>query len=392
MVRVRPVSGALSFDRTILSSPFSNRGGGIKGGVILVCLLAALVFCNSPGHQNTNKDHGTVLQTRTLPKQSSTKSSLATFEAHGNNGTIPAPTTTASLDNKRQNHTFFYVHVGKAAGSTIGDHIRNACVRRPRDKFRNKCLQAIADSGNEMVISNRTIGLIHQTVWNPHHAMQRATAFLWSLRDPVDRLASAFYFGHVLNRHGSCQRTVARRNMEEQHVFYCTCFRTIQDLVRLLANHSLDKRVTAPVSHNEYSCLRLAQWRVRGTPNDHNHMGRNYQLYYNETVAQYPQKDIIVIRAEHLWPDLQQLEDWLGGHAVVGPDTHRSETHGSEDYLIKTKLTDPHLRQTLCCEIAADIRIYQQLIQRAVNLQEWQKQESLSELARNCRLDVCPLR
>ena len=113
----------------------------------------------------------------------------------------------------------------------------------------------------------------------------------------------------------------------------------------------------------------------------------NYQ-FYNNFLSKYPTKPIFAVRTEHLWNDLQQLEYILGGNATVNSNLYESTTHGSEKYRYKKELTVEET-QILCCLIIEEVEIYVKLIQRAINLNDVQRNESLHALNERCDRDLC---
>ena len=291
------------------------------------------------------------------------------------------------LDPMRENRTFFFVHLGKAAGTTIYQATttpRSYCLERGNPKKRKTCLKSIKnDTRDEMVISSRIVGSIHNRVQGLH-LMRRAGAFLWPVRDPFDRITSAFYMQHPENGKG-CQR--AQKN--ERYILGCLCFQHVQDLVLELSSPNETKRVVSPATNDTLSCRQIAQEALTQNNQRWGHLSMNFGYYYDRTIAKYPRKDVVVLRTEHLWDDLQQLEYWMGGNASVGPSTRNTVSHGSETYRLKSKLTDVKLLQSLCCIIELEAKLYIEIIQRAINLHAWQKQESLEAFSERCNLDLC---
>ena len=218
--------------------------------------------------------------------------------------------------------------------------------------------------------------------------MADAGAFLWPVRDPIDRLVSAFYFQHSKNNPGGCPR---ERYMEHVLLF-CHCFTHITDLVAQLeiSNVNDTKHFVHPVTNQTTSCQDVARQALTERHTKRwGHFSMNYQYYHDRTIGKFPHKDVVVVRTEHLWHDLQQVEYWMGGNATVGPETRGVVSHGSEQFALKGQLTDPQQVQLLCCVVQAEVRLYVQILQRAVNLKQGEKQESIQALAQRCNLDLC---
>jgi len=122
------------------------------------------------------------------------------------------------------------------------------------------------------------------------------------------------------------------------------------------------------------------------------HISLNYGFYYRRTFLKYPEKDVVVVRTEHLFDDLQNIEYLLGGTALVqGSVTgHESRDWGSTKYVSSGKITDPKDLQVLCCAIESEARIYIELLERASNLSEDEKKESLEAFEDRCNVNQCP--
>jgi hypothetical protein len=110
----------------------------------------------------------------------------------------------------------------------------------------------------------------------------------------------------------------------------------------------------------------------------------NYFYYVNQTIAQFPERKILIIRQEAIWADLRSVEGYLGGDPrrkfeEEGPVI----THGSERFRYRARL-DPTLVSRLCCAIPKEISTYMHLVKQAVNLEVRQKEYSLKALFQRC--------
>ena len=291
------------------------------------------------------------------------------------------------LDPKRQNRTFFFVHLGKAGGSTLTLNVRTLCNQKRNKRERRNCAKRIDSSDNEMILSRRIIGRMHDTVWNPKSAMKRATSWLWVVRDPFDRLSSAFYAQHVENSRSRCDHPSRRK--DQGYEFYCLCFRHVQDWITELASPN-ETMAVLPNSNKTVSCTELGRNMILGINRVRRaHVNMNFGYYKKQSMNLFPSKEVAVVRTEHMWDDLQQIEHWLGGNASVNASTQVTDTHGSEKFALKSKISDPQTLQFLCCFIQSEAKIYVELIRKAVNLLDWQKNESLTAFSKRCNLDLC---
>lgn len=101
-----------------------------------------------------------------------------------------------------------------------------------------------------------------------------------------------------------------------------------------------------------------------------NHFQFNYEHYWKYAIGQSPDRSVAVVRMEHMWDDISLLDQHLGGTGNFGTDggSNISDTN----------------RIFLCCLIAREIDIYQQLILKAWNLHANQKRDSLTDMFNQC--------
>ena len=263
--------------------------------------------------------------------------------------------------------------------------------------------------------------------------MTKSTAFLVPLRDPIDRLVSAFNYHHPENseRNIECDNIQIKKFTNwVSKSFYCQCFDTVNDLVNVFMEDGVSSKYIEKFKKptEKVSCLEIAERVLMGKslykpyPEDENenqkvpglkdyqqfdlelilkqkgtytigHITNNYGFYYRRTFLKYPDKDIVTIRTDHMWEDLQNLEYKLGGTALVKGEAtgHASVTHGSSTYVTSEKITDPKGLQTICCVISSEAKIYVELLERAINLSDEQKKESITAFQKRCNLDLCSI-
>jgi hypothetical protein len=161
------------------------------------------------------------------------------------------------------------------------------------------------------------------------------------------------------------------------------CFPTAQHLAQMLAanltdgEHSQEEAKTARCRQKGLAVLRGLGGTATNT-----HLKYNYQTYYEYTLSHYPKKEVFVIRTEHLWDDMSRLDRLLGGSGQFDQSGHKFD-HGSEKFAIKSKLS-PDEKKIFCQILSPEIAIYKDLILRASNLEEWEKDESLNQLKEDC--------
>jgi hypothetical protein len=111
------------------------------------------------------------------------------------------------------------------------------------------------------------------------------------------------------------------------------------------------------------------------------HFEFNYEHYWKYSVGQRPDHAIAVVRMEHMWDDIIQLDQLFGGTGNFGTYQEVKITHRSEKnaVFLSTDISDTNTI-FLCCLIAREIEIYQQLILKAWNLDAIQKRKYILEL------------
>ena len=105
-------------------------------------------------------------------------------------------------------------------------------------------------------------------------------------------------------------------------------------------------------------------------------------------MGQRPDHAIAVVRMEHMWDDIIQLDQLFGGTGNFGTFQEVKITHRSEKnaVFLSTDISDTNTI-FLCCLIAREIEIYQQLILKAWNLDAIQKRKSLNNLLDRCLIE-----
>jgi hypothetical protein len=228
-----------------------------------------------------------------------------------------------------------------------------------------------------------TIGYLHCDKLRPKGSHQNATAYLFSLRDPIDRVVSWFQYMHPENclpdfPSGACN--LKKGNNSWGFTFYQVCFPDVNTMFRSLQT---------PLLVGSTNCSKIALDTVKGNGPEgpSNHIYFNYFKYANRTSMLYPKRDIVVVRKENLWNDLKHLEELLGGNPSRLFETEGPViTHGSEKFAYKATL-DPRFIPPMCCAIADEISIYAKLLARAKNLDGASKMSSIQSLLSKCHVE-----
>ena len=348
-----------------------------------------------------------------------------------------------------------FVHVGKTGGTTIGSFLRVTCEARTKAASRDYCLQEWrakhtlengTNTTDESQVSQHTFGVVHGTQSyphaNPHQVLQEATHVMISLRNPIERVVSWFYYMHPLNCYdgsnndasdnaSNTPRTrqpftlpdkacITKRHLTQSttsraYLFYQTCFPTINDFahaVVVVGTHPHGQ----PDDNIDKQCRQLAQETLAGDggPNGlAGHLWANYTYYYHqlllwlgESMSHHViQKPLLVVRTDHLYEDLQRIDQQvLHGKGQVfawqqqqqqqqqrrggNSPTTTSSSSSSASIQIPAYHKDvlsPNGYTNLCCALQDELQVYQQFLQAAINLSPEQQQTTLvEELLETC--------
>ena len=298
------------------------------------------------------------------------------------------------------------VHVGKAGGVSL----RRLTVIFCKLFFRKK---RWADTREERIKAciekhfpdSRTI-LSHQTQHYFHieeydvEAMEASTSFLVTLRNPVDRIISTYRYSHPGNCNDDNRDQVWRpRGCEAekhknktgliQNDIHFKCFKSpaMEDFAQALMKPWKQSSFWSDLSLKERRhCRYLAREMVQGygTYGSAPHMLYNYFYYAQRSIWKYPEKEVFAIRTEHEWDDTVALDHLLGGNANFVQN--RDVSHGSEGYAPSPLSTQAY--QKLCCALESEIEIYQDILERAINLDFRAKEEDLDSIREKCGIQT----
>jgi hypothetical protein len=161
--------------------------------------------------------------------------------------------------------------------------------------------------------------------------------------------------------------------MEQKRTEFYNCFHTAEDL-----GQSLRKKSNTTTTE----CRVKAVQALDGNMDFPSHLHYNYEYYVNMTLSTYPQKEVFVVRTEHLWDDLSELDMMVGGSGPLSRAGSKYD-HGSSVYKVRSKLSNQG-KQLLCYGLRKEIQIYKDLIQRAVNLDDSEKKDAIDAVDKDC--------
>ena len=227
------------------------------------------------------------------------------------------------------------------------------------------------------VLSHFHLGSPKFTAEEKAWLLNNTNVFLYTIRDPIDRIVSAFYY------HKNEFATLSKKidGFTKGKEFHINCFPgDIGDMINALRYSGNETSIT--------KCKRLAEQVMKGQNSAGvSHFKYNYQYYQNYTLGKQPNHSIAVIRMENMWDDVIKLDRMLGGAGNDVKGIGTQHTHGSERYSSSSNKTLSFANTLyLCCLMYKEIDVYQTLVLRASNLNATQKEETLSKLLDHCHV------
>eukprot|EP00934_Nitzschia_sp_Nitz4_P006324 Nitzschia sp. Nitz4//scaffold224_size33420//73//1137//NITZ4_007885-RA/size33420-processed-gene-0.34-mRNA-1//-1//CDS//3329542635//6314//frame0 len=295
-----------------------------------------------------------------------------------------------------------YVHVGQTGGSSLNTVLRSNCewFQNPRTteqcysnlgwmtKFDNGTIRR-NDRTNEPLLSRLTRASVHMHVPTPpmEAELANATHFVVSVRNPLERVVSVFHADHPSNQ--DTYKDVKDKDLPKPlRDFYVECFPTIEELVRRMWTWTQKDSLSLAKAQQE-TCYQRGDRAFAGGESqyaDSSPWGyNNYQFYGDISFLKYPAVKILVLRTESLWEDTKNLDLWLGGdgNLGVGKESVLETSGGSESFTVKSELTSEWTKK-LCCLMAHEIQLYEDLIRHSLNLMDSEKAETLTVVYEQC--------
>ena len=226
---------------------------------------------------------------------------------------------------------------------------------------------------------------------------QHTNTFLFNARDPIDRLVSTYNYQR---RHVDMQKV--NITMYPLHsIFFNQCFPDgFDNLIDVIKNNSIVPTEFAIDILNDglnettiSSCKQIGLSVIGGNQkikgiwlNTGGHFQYNYQYYTNYSINSEwgANHSIAVVRTEHMWDDVKQLDILLGGSGNFTMDGTK-KTHGSEKYKYSSDISTSNVNY-LCCFLYKEMESYQYMILNAFNLMNVQKVETLMNLYQHCQI------
>lgn len=234
--------------------------------------------------------------------------------------------------NPAKKRQIFFVHVGKTGGETIRGIFKSACKYRLNRQRRGNCYRFF-ENHNKTGLSLQTFGFIHCKDVAPQNGPKEATTFLWSIRNPMDRISSWFDYSNPAN-----YPTRGEKISGWAYDFYRLCYKDADAFARSLGKQQTLDHVPVNSTTGE-SCSQLSWGGVNGKASFHaGHLHYDYRFYADPTTNRFPGKEVMAVRTEYMWDDLQNIEHMLNG-GVINKEEYATVDHGSGSFTKKSKLS-----------------------------------------------------
>jgi hypothetical protein len=371
MFRIRPssawaISLAFWFVSNLRSIFISHQSGGLQTSHTLVSLEKSKHRSISPKILLSNEMASEYLTNNTEP-------------AVALNGIIKG-------FHQPEPRSMLFVHVGKTGGETVKGLLRVTCDVKQTRTSKMDCTNKL-EARNETQLSKRTQAYFHCDKILPRQvSVDSITSFLFSLRNPVDRVESWFRYMKPTNCLGGkyyhsppCRTKRARVGWAFD--FFHLCFPDVEDFAKGLWHPA----VAATITTTGKSCTDLAWMALtaRAPAGPSSHMYFNHRYYATNTTQAYPNKEVLVVRTEFLWKDLQGIELLLGGGEIVQSQWNNQVSTKYKKY---DQLSQAGA-QLLCCAMTDEITAYINILNKAVNLNMEARSHSFAYLLRRCGVE-----
>jgi Sulfotransferase family len=277
-----------------------------------------------------------------------------------------------------------FVHVGKAAGSTVETAFdplschrvfrrANGKVRGPTEKELAACYQQ--KHRDDSPFSDQVALQLH--LGNPPLLMPQIknfTTFMFTVRNPITRMISAFNYLHPNNT----ESTYAKQQFPEKTTFYKRCFPKVQDLFQAVDSIYYPKNPAQTIDYNVYKppinvqsstyCQYLALAILRAELPElrkvNVHLFHNYRYYWKYTGQKFPKKEILALRTEHMWQDIIDLDVATGGS---GKFKYKGSVQRANP-VPKTKTSKATREyQSMCCVLWEELDLFQKITARCMD-------------------------
>jgi hypothetical protein len=270
----------------------------------------------------------------------------------------------------------------------------SGCFTMRNKAMRNDCNRNVPKTNLDKILKN-VVQLYHPR----YGATAKANCLLFNLRHPVDRVASWYKYVRPENCEGNSKGHLACQGKGQigkdpdgwVASFFERCFPTIEDLAESFAIPTITETATTDANSNQTSCNDLAYELFQSGKKNENavfiDMASNFRYYHNNTLRTYPDKEVWVIRSEHVLEDLNALEVLLGGEdGRYDQEFAANLTRPLAKFVQKQTLSEK-VTKLLCCALRDEFVVVNDVLHRAANFNNVLKYQAWSETLNECGFD-----
>ena len=345
-------------------------------GVVGVLNIRYILSLHSASVQSLNRDTKDAIQSDIDLQKNDVVTSSSAKVVNNDDGITEEDNIVPSLQTI-QNRTIMLIHVGKAGGSTL-----------IRSFYKTQW-----QPGNQLQRTPVLLPICHMHACT-NKTLYKATTLLFVVRNPVDRMISAYKFSHPDNciTYDKGRKMNVSNDIWGCHMptyakqWYHECAPTPEQL----ANSPFD------ASNSSSYCRQSIRGMVSGGNERYRkqstHAYFNYAHYRNVTIQRLEsqlekkkkKKEIFVIRTEHLWQDASSLDIQLNGTGKYNTTASRNVTHGSETYHKHTSTLSNLGYERICCMLIDEIEVFEDILYRGENLSMKDKIDTIRDVERKC--------
>lgn len=231
---------------------------------------------------------------------------------------------------------------------------------------------------NASTLSSVITGRLHTKESIPKDAIEKADAYLYNLRHPIDRVISWYLREHPssclddIKTRLACEtaRDITADPRGYAARFFQKCFPT-ENLLPLAFDSTYNmsqmcRNLARQVLNNE----------VKGPGFKETPFHYDVRYYANKTIDSHPNKTVLVVRSESILADLLDLERKVGGNGTF------KVKESFHDRVTNDELTD--CCAPLCFAMREEVRAYRRLLDLAVNIDEASKEATVVSAAQYC--------
>jgi len=312
---------------------------------------------------------------------------------------LPQPSFDFQSWSRRNETAYLFLHVGKAAGSTI--YCMLTLPRIDENLEQNFWCPGLMDKAKETKRKNPIPPLYSQKYGQRLH-MTKIThmelkypydVFLVGLRNPLSRFLSAYEY----------EKKIGNKWVQKTYPIFKRCFPNSVSAQNFLLNLGGNEANTVDHRMNMTSyCRKIAVDVTKGLVSSYkSHMTYNYQFYEDQFLTAINSTNehivsaghVVAIRSEHLNEDFKNLEIFLrNGEVAVVPNNAKQDTitniamNVHKNGTLESILPNP--LRVLCRVLCKEIQAYKRFLFRAENLNEEMIIDSIQNLKKYCPMET----